>query len=262
MKNALLALMTSLTALIDNFTGIVINPLAFQGQKKAKIKFGMMMTDARNKLGGQVFSKNRGGAYVRTKVTPSNAQTSFQTAVRAILSFLAASFRTLTANQILAWNNAVSDFTGTDIFGDVKTPSGENLYIKLNANLAKVGSPYISDPPLPTNVPSLTGLVVSAAVGANAVLIAANEITVGVGERLYIEATPCLSPGKSFVKSEFRTIGFTATNAAIPYAAGTLYAAKFGALVAGQKLFIRVQTVNIATGLVSLKQTAFCIVAP
>ena len=41
----------------------------------AKIKFGMMMTDASGKLGGQVFSKNRGGSYVRTKVTPTNPQT-------------------------------------------------------------------------------------------------------------------------------------------------------------------------------------------
>lgn len=115
----------------------------------AKVKFGMMAVDMRNKLGGQVFSKNRGGAYIRTKVTPANAQTSFQTAVRAILTFFAQSFRTLTAAQILAWNNAVSDFTGTDIFGDVRTPSGINLYIRLNANLAKVGEPAISDPPLP-----------------------------------------------------------------------------------------------------------------
>jgi hypothetical protein len=50
----------------------------------AKIKFGMMMTDARGKLGGHVFSKNRSGAYVRTKVTPVNGQTTAQTGVRAI----------------------------------------------------------------------------------------------------------------------------------------------------------------------------------
>ena len=52
----------------------------------AKIKFGMMMTDARGKLGGQVFSKNKGGAYVRTKVTPSNPQTIAQTTRRALFA--------------------------------------------------------------------------------------------------------------------------------------------------------------------------------
>lgn len=226
----------------------------------AKIKFGMMMTDARGKLGGQVFSKNRGGAYVRTKVTPSNAQTPFQTAVRGILTFFASNFRALTDNQILAWNNAVSDFTGTDIFGDVKTPSGIDLYVKLNANLAKVGESAISNPPLPSNVSQLTGISVVAAAGAGTVSISADQATVGAGQRMYIEATPNLSPGKSFVKSEFRAIGYTGVNAGLPFAAGTDYTTKFGNMVAGQKLFVRVQTVDIATGLVSLKQTTFCIV--
>ena len=35
----------------------------------AKIKFGAMMVDASGKLGGQVFAKNRGGAYIRTKTS-------------------------------------------------------------------------------------------------------------------------------------------------------------------------------------------------
>lgn len=226
----------------------------------AKIKFGMMMTDARNKLGGQVFSKNRGGAYVRTKVTPSNAQTSFQTAARSILTYFAQLFRTLSSAQILAWNNAVSDFTGTDIFGDVKTPSGLNLYIRLNANLAKVGEPAITTPPLPQNVSPVTGLAITASAGGGTLAISANEATVGAGQRMYIEATAPYSPGKSFIKSEFRTIGFTGVNAGLPYAAGGDYVAKFGALIQGQKVSVRVQSVDIATGLVTLKQTAVVII--
>lgn len=226
----------------------------------AKVKFGMMAVDMRNKLGGQVFSKNRGGAYIRTKVTPANAQTSFQTAVRAILTFFAQSFRTLTAAQILAWNNAVSDFTGTDIFGDVRTPSGINLYIRLNANLAKVGEPAISDPPLPTNVGQLTGITVAASAGGGTVSIGADQATVGAGLRMYVEATSPQSAGKSFVKSEYRSIGFTAVNAALPSAQGANYVAKFGAMVQGQKLFVRVQTVDVATGLISLPQVAVCII--
>jgi hypothetical protein len=226
----------------------------------AKIKFGMMMTDARNKLGGQVFSKNRGGAYIRTKVTPANAQTSFQTAVRALLTFFAQSFRTLTSAQILAWNSAVSDFTGTDIFGDVRTPSGINLYVRLNCNLAKVGEPAITNPPLPTNVGQLTGVTVVASAGGGTVSIGADQATVGAGLRMFIEATSNQSPGKTFVKSEYRAIGYTGVNAGLPYASGALYTTKFGAMTAGQKLFVRVQTVDIATGLVSLPQVAFCII--
>jgi len=46
-----------------------------------KMKFGAIVVDGRGKIGGHVASKNRGGAYLRTKVTPSNPQTGYQAAV-------------------------------------------------------------------------------------------------------------------------------------------------------------------------------------
>ena len=76
----------------------------------AKIKFGMMMTDARGKLGGQVFSKNRSGAYVRTKVTPVNPRTAAQPLSRSILGTLSASWSGLTEVQRRSWNAAVDDW--------------------------------------------------------------------------------------------------------------------------------------------------------
>src|SRR5690606_4000781 len=113
----------------------------------AKIKFGMMMTDARGKLGGQVFSKNRGGAYVRTKVTPSNPQTLAQTIVRTNLGNISQLWNSLTTDQIAGWNSAVENWKSTDIFGDIKIPSGKNLFTKLNVNLLNTTRPVVLDVP-------------------------------------------------------------------------------------------------------------------
>ena len=65
----------------------------------AKIKFGMMMTDASGKLGGQVFSKNRGGSYVRTKVTPTNPQSTAQMSIRGIFASISSRWSSLTEAQ-------------------------------------------------------------------------------------------------------------------------------------------------------------------
>lgn len=219
-----------------------------------------MMTDARGKVGGQVFSKNRGGAYVRTKVSPINPQTAAQTTARAALAGFSAGWRALTAAQRLAWNNAVQDFQTTDVFGDIKTPSGIDLYIRINCNLAKIGVAAISTPPLPTNVPPLTGLALVADVSDASFEISATEATAGANIKLYVEATPCLSPGKSFVKSEFRAIDASAANVALPYDVGTEWLAKFGVLTAGQKVFARVRSVSTTTGLESLPQVISAIV--
>ena len=52
----------------------------------AKILMTAIVADIRNKLNGSVFSKNRYGAYVRTKVTPVNPQSTAQQNTRNNLS--------------------------------------------------------------------------------------------------------------------------------------------------------------------------------
>jgi hypothetical protein len=64
-----------------------------------------------------------------------------------------------------------------------------------------------------------------------------------------IEATAPQSPGKSFVKSEFRRIGLMPAIVAHVATITTLYNAKFGAPgSAGQKVFIRMRQISNVTG--------------
>ena len=62
----------------------------------AKIKLSAIVSEMRGKLNGSVFSKNRGGAYIRTKVTPVNPQSLAQGLVRATLTNLSQAWRGLT----------------------------------------------------------------------------------------------------------------------------------------------------------------------
>src|SRR6056297_1294291 len=101
-----------------------------------KMKFGALVTDGRGKIGGQVASKNRYGSYLRTKVTPSNPQTASQLNVRSVLAALSSGWRDLTQAQRDGWNAAVLDFQKTNVFGDTITPTGKNLYTRLNAALS------------------------------------------------------------------------------------------------------------------------------
>ena len=212
----------------------------------AKVKFTAFMADARGKLNGTVFSKNRGGSYVRTKVTPSNPQTSYQTVVRQRLAALSASFRSLLASEILSWNNAVSDFSSTNVFGDTVNPTGLQLFVKLNSNLLNIGAAQLTTPPSPVGISPFTASIASfTALAATLSLGAATT-----SETYVIEATPPVSAGRLFLKNEFRQISTVAgTGAAIPasniFAA---YTAKFGTPVAGQRVGIRVKLVNELTG--------------
>lgn len=225
-----------------------------------KIKFGAMVVDGRGKLGGHVASKNRGGTYFRTKVSPINPQTTRQSAVRSQLTGWAQAFRSLTAAQIAAWNSAVANFTNTDIFGDVKTPSGINLYVKLNMNLEQVGGTALSDPPLPASVAPINSLTLTADSSPQTLSLAFSPTPVPADTDWIVEATAGVSAGKSFVKSEFRQIGIIASAATTPSNQLTNYTNKFGTLVAGQKVFVRVTPINNVTGQRGLALQAYTIV--
>lgn len=225
----------------------------------AKIKFGMIVTEARNKIGGHVLSKNRAGAYVRTKVTPVNPRTTSQVNVRASIASLASAWRSLATGLREQWIAAVKDYQHTDIFGDKVTPSGFNLFIKLNQNLFNIGVAMITSPPLPASVSAFTSMSVAMAKGA-ATAVATVAATIPAGETVIMFATAGQSAGKSFVKSQYRKIGTFSTGASLNFA--TMYAAKFGAIpTAGTKVFVQCVHVNTTTGQRGQAVQASCIVA-
>ncbi|MBE3143226.1 MAG: hypothetical protein IMZ61_04780 [Planctomycetes bacterium] len=225
-----------------------------------KMKFGAIVVDGRGKIGGHVASKNRAGSYLRTKVTPVNPNSTSQVVVRGILTTLAIAWRGLLAAQRLQWNNAVSAYAKTDIFGDLRNPSGFNLFQKLNNNLLGVGVAQLSVPPLPTAVASLTTLSATQA-PAGATTLTFLPAAIGAADIVIVKATAPISPGKSFVKSEFRRIGWIAQPVGSPFTATTMYNAKFGAPgVAGQKVFFELFIINSTTGQAGAKMQCSCIV--
>ena len=206
-----------------------------------KIKFGAIVTDGRGKIGGHVASKNRGGAYLRTKVTPSNPNTVAQTTARSLLGSLSQGWSTLSDTARLAWNGAVNDYAKTDIFGDIKNPSGLNLYVKLNSNLANIGLPVVSVPPAKQEMPSSQLLTAVLDVSSNTLAL---TFDASMPDYTYVlvRATPAMSAGVSFVKSQLRVIGSNAVTAGIVVFTGD-YSSKFGTPAIGQNIVVSAQVV-------------------
>lgn len=226
-----------------------------------KIKLGSNIADARGKLNGHVFSKNRYGNYVRNKVTPVNPSTSYQTAVRNRLAGISSAWAGLSAVQRNAWNAAIGSYGKTNIFGDIINPSGKTLHQKLNNELLICGEAVITTPPVPAGVDAFTAISAAIAAGAaTATLTYAPAIAADHKVKVY--ATPGLSAGVSFVKSEFRLLSVIATADASPYSFKAAYEARFGALpAAGQKVFVKVVQVNTDTGQAGIALTTSAIVA-
>lgn len=224
-----------------------------------KAKFGAIVVAGSGKIGGHVASRNKSGAYFRTKVTPVNPNTSSQATVRARLALRSQAWKGLTAAQRDAWNAAVADFAKTNIFGDLVNPSGFNLYNALNNNLVNIGEAAITAPPAPASIANMTSLSVAVVTGVDAVTITFAP-AIAVTEKVILFATPPLSPGKSFVKSEYRQIDVLTSADVSPKVVTTEYLAKFGDIGAtGRKIFVKCVPVSVASGQQGIGVTASCI---
>lgn len=215
----------------------------------ALIKFSALVSDMRNKLNGSVLAKNKGGNYMRNKTTPVNPQTAAQLAKRAAFGAFSSEFRGLGADNIAAWNAAAGDFPYFDIFGDSRTLSGSQLYVKLNNNLAQVSAPSLSFPPTPRGAGAVLLNEATFSLGSSELVLDTDLVGAPAGYGWIVEATRQLSPGIRFYKNEYRQIDTTATST--PPTAADLYdkyVSRFGAPALDSNISIRVRIVNTATG--------------
>lgn len=226
-----------------------------------KVLWGSLAVDGSGKLGGHVYAKNRGGNYVRTKSTPINPQSTSQLDVRNSFTGISQAWRALTAAQQVAWNSAVANFKSTNVFGQLKTPSGSNLFMRLNRNLHTIGVSIISDPPAPTTTLAPASITPAAAAGAATFTVAFTATPVPAGYKMVIRATAQQSPGKTFLKNQYRVLMTVAAAGASPTNIEAAYVAKFGALVAGNKIGVSIAFYNMTTGLKSLNLSSEIIVA-
>lgn len=206
-----------------------------------KIKFGAIVTDGRKKLGGHVFSKNRYGNYVRTNGIPTNPQTVFQQEQRARLSIFSEGWSGLTEAQRRGWNDAVDNFKRTDVFGDLKKPTGKNLYTRLNMELDLVGETPISVAPEQVDVGGISRISGSLSLaGEFALQGSVFGGALSEGYSLVVVATPPVTAGTNYVKNKFRVISagdFGADELPSSIDFKQAYDQRFGLPVVGQKIF-------------------------
>lgn len=215
----------------------------------ARIKLAHIAADIRGKVGGTVFSKGTYGAYIRTKVTPVNVRSNAQVAVRQSLTAISQAWKSLAAGEIIAWNNAVQNFKGTNIFGDVKVLTGFNLYGRLNRNLDQISQAQITAPPVPAAVPAFTTASLVADTTAGTLTLTYTP-AIPANVSVIVKATPYQSAGKNFVKSEYRQVVVLLTANASPANLAAAYIARFGALPPiGTKVFVSVTPVLQDSGL-------------
>jgi len=117
----------------------------------------IIMPQASGSLGGIVFSRNKGGAYVRARAIPTNPNTAQQVVVRQAVGNLANLWsNTLTAAQRAAWKNYADNVPVVNALGDSIILTGLNMYTRSNVPIIQAGLTRVDAAPTVFNLGDYT----------------------------------------------------------------------------------------------------------
>lgn len=187
----------------------------------------------RGRIGGNVYSHNKGGDYVRLGTTPTNPQTSRQQTTRTLLGNHAGRWTSvLTQAQRDAWDvyaaaNPVKNSLGEDIL-----ISGLAWFVKCNTVLSDAGATTINEPPISAAPTGL--LTVSIDISAATTMdVTFTATPLGAGDRLISWVSLPVSSGATPNKAQTRLCGYSAAAATSPQAVTTPHSFQSGERAVG-----------------------------
>lgn len=209
-------------------------------------------------VAGQTSSRNRFGQYIRTRAIPVNPSTPFQSAVRARLAGNATAWRDLTDLQRDGWTSLGIQMGRQDSLGQYYDLTGAQAYASVNNNRLAAGDAVVSDAPALTTPNALATVTLTGAAGTPALSLAFTVSPLGGAERLFVYASPPRSAGRNF-EADLRLLVVTAVAATTPQNILSAYTARFGSLIAGQRIFVAGATYE--AGFLSLPQKTSAVIA-
>lgn len=226
---------------------------------------GIGITEMRNKVGNEVFTRNGAGQVVRAYVIPVDTVTAARTAMRANWADANSLWSAIPADQVIQWSIFAQRFTRRNSIAQAYRLAGRAMFVSCNFNLLTASQLPISAPVFnvataPIASASITTLTTSSIfltcniVGSGSVVPADSVLCVSAG--------PSCSTGINYPKNFFRLIDVvpdTANVASVDLFSA--YSAVHGSPVSALKVFFRLWLLNVNTGLKSKPITFSRIVA-
>jgi len=201
-----------------------------------------LLTDASGSIGGMTASRNKGGLYLRSRVVPTNPNSSQQQTLRTAMSDLANRWNdTLTQAQRDDWDTYADNVTLPNALGDQKNVSGIAMYIRSNVPRIQIGSPIVDAGPTVFNLGSFTEPVITATAPSSLSVVFLNsDLWANEDDSsMQIFASRGQNPAIKYFKGPYRLAGTIAGDAGTPPTSPAAITAPF-VLTAGQIVFLKV----------------------
>jgi len=231
--------------------------------RMAKVSYGPIIADARGSTGAVTFYRNRGGAVSRLRFNPPDHNTPAQQTVRnAYSAALTRWTNTLTDAQRQAWTQFGRDFpTDVPIAGTIAL-TGNAAFKRQNLLIARLGLPWVDDPPANRFVTEPTALsILKLEAGPGPFSIQADPLP-GSQELGLLYASPLFSPGILNFTDTFRLIDTWDSTATMPRDITATWLTNYLTMTQGKKIALRFGLLNKTTGTASLRLSTSTIIQP
>lgn len=203
------------------------------------------------RIGGSVFSHNRGGQYIRNGSIPVNTPSLYRDRVKAILGAMSQVWNTLSEEQRAAWNEFATSRTWKNRLGRSISLNGQQTFIQLSARITDVGGTVANLPPVTAAPFPIGNVTFTSDIGAGDFSLAWTSGALGANDRLYLRGCVVGSQSITNVKNLFRNFYISAPAATTPEDIQADAIARFGTLQVGQTFWLEYRTVDEVTGLES-----------
>jgi hypothetical protein len=212
----------------------------------ALVKYGATVAQISGSVGGVVFARNRGGAYIRNKTAPVQPGTALQLAARTIFGSAVNTWTNiLDSTQREAWNTYASAVPYTDIFGETRYYSGQQRYIQCFTALVNHGGTPSAAATAPTvyteaeNVISTNMVITQGAAVADSTFVLAAATTpqdVAADDVLMFHTGGPMTQAASYFNGPYRYTGKSTYVSGATYPAANLTDPYARVIASGNKL--------------------------
>ena len=204
------------------------------------------------RVGGHVFSHNRGGMYIRTAAVPCQPTTPYKTNAQNYFALASQAWKALTDVKRAGWKQFASENLITNRLGEPKELTANACYAQLNSRILWAQAVQIDDPPVGAAPTPLLTITLTTDLGVGTFQLAYTDTPLGASEHLWISACVMNSDAITYIKNRLKLVHVSEAAAASPLAdLDTILDDRFGTLQVGQQVVVLAAVFDSATGLLS-----------
>lgn len=203
----------------------------------ATVQYGMIVTDIKGKVGGQVLQGGNNSKVLRNKGNAGTTRSiALQTATRNLVTN-AKAWKALSGANVSAWNSFAPSWPFIDKYGVTYYSTGYQVYIAYNnarlaMGLAAASTPVVSDTYQPL------GVITAAYVAGVSLILNWSEAGAAL-EMMQVFGTDALSPGQNSNNKRWRLVTTFNTSGLITKNITAAVIASYGSIIAGRIYYVK-----------------------